>query len=221
MSWQKKLAADLLFAVQIICVFVFGIGQTIRLLHTSEGVSITWYLSWFIFLVLNLVLAFHAHKNKASRVTIQTLWSYVGWTLVVFSNLGAMFYKNNWMWNGRDSATTIAVVLGCIGIFITAHQKRLPVTDPMVKGWLAVFFKGVPQLILAINIYMVGIGGLAGTTIIAGHISVISRLGQLWFSIKEAGWDRNRKGSALSEFANESCWIVATAVWLYIWHYQT
>ncbi len=215
MSWQKKLTADLLFGVQIVCILVFGIGQFLRLLQTSTGVSITWYLSWFIFLCLNLVLAIHAHKNKPSRVTIQTLWSYVGWTLVVCANLGAMFYKNNWVWNGRDNATAIAVVSGIVAIILTTHYKKLPISDPMVKGWLAVFFKGVPQLTLAVNIFFVGGTGLAATTIIAGHVSVLSRLGQLWFSIKEAGWDRNRKGSALSEFANEASWIITTIVWLY------
>jgi hypothetical protein len=36
----------------------------------------------------------------------------------------------------------------------------------------------------------------------------------LYFSIREAGWDRNRIGSALSEAANEISWVVTTIVWL-------
>ena len=42
------------------------------------------------------------------------------------------------------------------------------------------------------------------------------RLGQLVFSIREAGWDRNRMGSLISEVANEGSWIVATVVWLLV-----
>ena len=63
---------------------------------------------------------------------------------------------------------------------------------------------------------MRGGAGLAGAAVITGHITILPRLGQLWFSIKEAGWDRNRHGSALSELANEASWLVATLVWLLV-----
>jgi hypothetical protein len=49
---------------------------------------------------------------------------------------------------------------------------------------------------------------------VTGHITILARLGQLCCSIKEAGWDRNRRGSALSELANKVSWLVATLVWL-------
>ena len=76
------------------------------------------------------------------------------------------------------------------------------------------FFKAIPQLALAYKIAMRGGAGLAAAAIITGHITILARLGQLWFSIKEAGWDRNRRGSAFSELANEISWLAATAVWL-------
>ena len=78
------------------------------------------------------------------------------------------------------------------------------------------FFKAIPQLALAYKIFMRGGAGLAGAAVITGHITILPRLGQLWFSIKEAGWDRNRHGSALSELANEASWLVATLVWLLV-----
>jgi hypothetical protein len=69
-------------------------------------------------------------------------------------------------------------------------------------------------LALAYKIFMQGGAGLATAAVITGHITILSRLGLLWFSIQEAGWDRNRRGSALSEVANEISWLVATLVWL-------
>jgi hypothetical protein len=35
-------------------------------------------------------------------------------------------------------------------------------------------------------------------------------------SLREAAWDRNRRGSAISEIANEGTWIVATIAWIMV-----
>jgi hypothetical protein len=92
--------------------------------------------------------------------------------------------------------------------------KRLPFTDPMVSGFLAVCFIGLPQLTLAYKIFTEGGAGMAGAMLLAGHIGIMTRLGQLWFAIREAGWDRNRRGAVLSETANEVTWILVTVAWL-------
>jgi hypothetical protein len=85
---------------------------------------------------------------------------------------------------------------------------------PHDQGRAGGIFKAVPQLALAYKIFMQGGAGLAAAAVITGHVTILSRLGLLWFFIKEAGWDRNRRGSALSELANETSWLIATIVWL-------
>jgi hypothetical protein len=50
--------------------------------------------------------------------------------------------------------------------------------------------------------------------LLAGHIAILTRLGQLWFALREAGWDRNRLGAATSEVANEITWLLVTLAWL-------
>ena len=55
---------------------------------------------------------------------------------------------------------------------------------------------------------------MAGAMLLAGHIGIITRLGLLWFAIREAGWDRNRQGAAWSELANEGTWLLVTLAWL-------
>ena len=204
---------DSLFGVQIICTFVFGGSQFLRMFTTSQGVSVSWYACWQVFLVLNLVLAIRAHRNQPSRVTFQIILSYVAWTTMVALDLVVMVWKNTGIWNIRDTITIALATIGTATTLTVAKQKQLTIADPMVKGYFAVFFKAVPQLVLAYNIMIGGGGGLAGIAIVTGHITILIRLGQLWFSIKEAGWDRNRTGSALSEIANESSWIVATIAW--------
>jgi len=214
MSSQKKMFVDSLFGVQIICTFVFGGSQFLRMLTTSQGVSISWFACWQVFLVLNLVLAIRAHRNQSSRVTLQIIFSYVAWVTMVTLDLGVMFWKSTGTWNIRDTATVALATVGVVATLVVASRKKLTITDPMVKGYLAVFFKAVPQLIMAYNMFMVGSNGLSGIAIVTGHITVSTRLVQLWFSIKEAGRDRNRVGSALSEIANEGSWIIVTIVWL-------
>jgi len=49
--------------------------------------------------------------------------------------------------------------------------------------------------------------------LLAEHIGILTRLGQLFFAIREAGWDRNRQAAALSEPANETTWLPVTVAW--------
>lgn len=216
MSSHKKMIADSLFGVQIICTLVFGGSQFFRMLTTAQGVSISWFACWEVFLVLNLVLVIRAHRNQPSRVTLQTILSYVLWTVMVTLDLGVMIWKGTGTWNGRDTGTMIFAAIGIAATLLVSRHKHLTIADPIVKGYLALFFKAIPQLALAYNMLVLGSGGLAGATVIAGHITVMTRLGQLLFSIKEAGWDRNRIGSAISEVANEASWVVVTIVWLVV-----
>jgi hypothetical protein len=210
----QRLTTDALFGVQLLFTFIFGGSQFYRMLTTRQGVNLSWFLSWLIFLLLNLVLTTRAHQNQPSRVTLQTILSYAAWTLVVAADLAVMLWKGTHIWDGTDTVTTLLVGLGVALTLALAYRLDLGLIDPMVKGWLAVFFKAVPQLALAYKIFMMGGAGLAAAAVITGHITILSRLGQLWFSLKEAGWDRNRRGSALSELANEASWLAATLVWL-------
>jgi hypothetical protein len=206
--------ADTLFVLQLGFTLIFGGSQFYRMLTTSQGVNLSWYLSWLVFLLLNLLLTGRAHQSQPSRITLQTLVSYAAWTLVVMADLGVMLWKGTHLWDGKDTLTTLLVFAGVGLTLLVSSRLQLGIVDPMVKGYLAVFFKAIPQLTLAYKIFQVGGRGLAATAIITGHITILTRLGQLWFSIKEAGWDRNRKGSALSEIANEGSWLIATLAWL-------
>ncbi len=211
---SRQITADALFAVQVGFTFIWGGSQFYRLLTSTQGVNLSWFLNWLIFLVLNLALAVRAHQVQPSRVTLQTFLSYAAWTLMVVADLGAMLWKGTHLWDLKDTVTTGLVALGVVMTLAAAYRLDLGLVDPMVKGYLAVFFKAVPQLALAYKIFMVGGRGLAAAAVVTGHITILTRLGQLMFSIKEAGWDRNRQGSALSEIANEGSWLIATLAWL-------
>lgn len=211
---KKRIIADSLFGVQIVCTLLFGGAQFLRMLTTSQGVSASWFLSWEIFLALNLTLVFNAHKKQKSRVTVQTIASYLLWVVVVTADIVVMICRRTGEWNSRDFATIILAIVGITFTMAVANEKGATIIHPLVKSFIALFCKAIPQFIMAYNIAVMGGGGLAGMTVIAGHITVMTRLGQLFFSIREAGWDKNRTGSAISELGNEISWVAVTATWL-------
>ena len=99
-------------------------------------------------------------------------------------------------------------------LFRGRAPAKLKLTDPLVNAGFAVCFIGLPQLTLTYKIFTVGGEGMAGLMLLAGHIGILTRLGQLWFAIKEAGWERDRQGAALGELANEGTWLLVTLAWL-------
>jgi len=210
---SKRWIADALFAIQVGCALLFGVTQIARMLETTEGVSLTWFLFWAIFLGLNLLLAVRAHQVQPSRVTAQTVATYATWATVLAGALAVLLWRSLGEWHTVDTLNVVLSGFGIATTFAIGQRHGLGFADPMVRGWLAVFFKATPQLTLAWHLTQVGGSGLAPFAVLAGHVTINLRLGQLYFSIREAGWDRNRLGSAVSEIANEMSWVVTTIVW--------
>lgn len=202
--------------MQIVSALGFGAFQGALMLTTTEGVSLTWLVFWGIFLLINLSLSIRANELQPSRITRQTVWTYATWTAVMITTTGIYLFGDGILWTAIDTWTALIALAGIAGTLHVGRRHALGVTDPLVRGYLAVFFKGVPQLTLAGNIFLVGGSGLSLFAIVIGHLTVCSRLGQIIMSLREAGWDRNRQGSAISEIANEISWITVTVVWLIV-----
>ena len=167
-----------------------------------------------MFLLINLSLSYRAHQVLPSRVTKQTVIVYATWAVVLVITVLVFLWQGTTIWSEIDTLTAILATAGIVLTLTVGRMQGLPVVDPVVRGYLAVFFKGLPQLTLAYSIWQYGGEGLSVVAVLVGHITVCTRLGQIFLSLREAGWDRNRQGSAISEIANEGSWIVVTIVWL-------
>jgi len=214
MPLRKELLPDAMFGLQLLLAALSGGSQFLRLLTTSQGVNVSWLACWLAFLLINLALTSRAHRSRPSRVTLQTVLTYAAWSTVIFANLALLLWKGTESWDLKDTVTAGLVGLGAILIWLGAHRRDLKVTDPMVNAGFGMCFIGLPQITLAYKIFLVGGQGLAGMMLLAGHIAITVRLGQLYFAIREAGWDRNRRGAALSELANEATWLLVTLAWI-------
>lgn len=215
MAGARTLVADSFFVLQLCLAGISGGSQLIRLFSTTQGVNVSWLASWLAYLLINLGLTIRAHGNLPSRVTRQTVLTYAAWSLVITACLAVLLWRGPEKWAGLDTLNAALVGAGMLATGLWARLQGLSLTDPLVKGLFGVCFIGLPQVVLAYNIFTVGGAGLAGGMILAGHIGIITRLGQLWFAIREAGWDRNRQGAAVSEAANEATWLLVTLAWLW------
>lgn len=212
---RERRLADALFWIQVLCASGFGVAQLLAMRRSVEGVSITWIALWLAFLMVNLVLAVNALQQRPGRVIRQTVLIYAVWSIVCGMNLVYLLIAGG-RWSAVDTVTGAITAAGVAAAIVAGRISGVGVADPYVRAAFAVCCKAVPQLTLAWNIGRHGGEGIAAYAFVTGHLTIGLRLWQVAYSIREAGWDRNRIGIAVGEAANEISWIVATLVWLVV-----
>ncbi|MGR8949191.1 MAG: hypothetical protein ACU84Q_14170 [Gammaproteobacteria bacterium] len=213
-SNNHRVLGDLLFYLQMFFAMSMGVSQAWKMLQSTEGIIFTWFAFWGLFLAINLSLSYKAHLLQPSRITKQTVIVYATWTVLMAANIIVFLWKDIDIWTPVDTLTSTIAGAG-IGLTLGIGKlNKLPLLDPIIRGWIAVMFKAVPQLTLAYSIWIEGGDGLAPVAVVVGHITICTRIGQILLSLREAGWDRNRIGSAISEISNEASMIILTIVWL-------
>ena len=212
---KKTILGDIFFVIQIVAAVWFGFAQVGTLLVSVEGASITWMGFWFAFVMMNLGLAIGASRKVTDRVIKQAVANYFTWTLVI----GLAFFTllmQGASWNFIDSLTSIITGVGIFGLIVYARTSGLEIFDPIIRGGFALLFKFVPQMTLAVNVWLYGGSGIALYTIWVGHFIISMRIGQIWISARKTSWDRHRIGVVIGELGNEVSWIVVTIVWLLV-----
>ena len=139
-----------------------------------------------------------------------------GAAILLDANLLLLLLSPGVRWTLVDTVTA-SLTLGGVALATAIGRARgLRFGDPMLHAAYAVCSKAIPQLTLAWNIFREGGDGISIVAFTAGHITIGMRLVQVRFSIREAGWDRNRIGIAIGEAANEASWVVATVAWFWV-----
>ena len=216
MSNKKQMISDALFWVQIVSAVVFCGAYTLRSLRDVTGSSAAQVGLVAMFLVFNLALGIGAHRAKPSRGTRQLITTYAVWLVLVIILIGVVVTNSDYRWNEKDTTTLVTAMALTIAILVIGGIKNLSPGDPMMKGYLAIAYKSVPQILLAWKFLTEGASGTPAISVWVGHATILVRLGQVYFTVKEDGWDRNRLWLAISETANEVSWIVVTIVWLIV-----
>lgn len=208
------MVADLLFGVQIVGALVFVGAYVMRSLHDVIGSSLVQFSLVVIYLLFHLALGIGAHRVSPSRVTRQAVATYAMWVALMSILVAVVASNPGYRWNGREFDQLLtAGVLSAIVVLVVLFGD-LKISDPMVKAFFAIAYKSVPQALLAVKFIAEGASGTPGLSVFVGHLTIIIRLGQIYFMVREAGWDKNRVWLAVSESANELSWIIATIAWL-------
>lgn len=207
--------SGLLTIVQIMAAMGVGFSQYSVMQDSIAGVSITWLAFWLSFLITNLVIAVSATKAFPSRTARQTVVIYAVWSIVIAGTLVNLLVLGA-EWKQLDSLTATLTLAGVILSIIWAKLRGISISDPFVLASFAVFFKGIPQITLAWLIFQEGGDGLSSYAVLFGHVIIGLRLFQIGLSIREAGWDKNRRCIFLGEAANGLSWLIATMVWLLV-----
>lgn len=215
MSSWKKLVADLLFWVQVVGVLVVCGSQFFRLLETTKGQLLSKFLGMETFFCINFILTTRAHREQSGRVIRQALWTYAMWIALIGSNIVAIFINGGYEWSRNDTRTFTLLFLGAAAVFAIMKVKNIGFQDPMPRSLFAMACKALPQFIMALEIAQKGGAGVPAVAIVAGNITILVRIGQLWFAIREAGLNRNLVWLCANEIMNEISWATVTAVWLF------
>ncbi len=214
MSTNKKIVADTLFWLQIFFAFVFCGAYFYRSLHDVTGSSLVQFGLVATFTLLHLALSIGAHKSAPSRVTFQAIVIYCVWTVLMTTIIGAVILNPSYEWNQRETTQLSTALSLTFAIFLFSLFSGKGPSDPIIKALLAISYKSVPQVLLALKFLAEGASGTPGLSVLIGHVTIIIRLAQIGFMVKEAGWEKNRIWLAISETTNEVSWLFATIAWI-------
>jgi len=216
MGKKSLVAADLLFAIQMLGMAAFIGGQTVRMLETVQGISPIWLGCAEVFCVINVGLAYRGWRQSPMRSTFQLFVTHAGWTVGIALLLVLLTAKAaSVIWGWYDTATLVAVAVATGGLFLAGHRHNLGITDPIIRGLLAAIFRGIPHVVLAYKISLLGGNGLASIAVWAAHVTATVRIGQLALAVKDVGWNRARVGLAIAEASSELTWVLVTLVWFF------
>lgn len=214
MSDRTKRVADILFVIQIMGAVIFCGAYFVRSLSDVTGSSLIQFGLVATFLLFHLALGLGAHRASPSRTSRQTIATYAVWLVLIVAIIVAAGTNPAYIWTEKETTqlTTAITLSGLVVLLVVGSRKRF--SDPMIKAFFAIAYKSVPQILLAWKFLAEGASGTPVVSVVVGHLTIIIRLGQIYFLVKEAGWDRNRVWLAISETANELSWVVATIAWV-------
>ena len=198
--------ASLLFWFQVIMAWTYMVPQVIQI-HNGKtgGLTLAMWVIFMAYLFISLSLAVLAWKEKKDKLRLYTVIIFAQWTVFIFVLF--IMCVGSVRWSAGDTIVCILVaVLSALTIY------RYGLKDPMARGWLSAWCKGIPQLWMAyVMLSTNSAEWLPPLSLLATNATSIPRLIQVYLQGKRGGWDRATKSLFLGEIANVGTWLVVTA----------
>lgn len=198
-----------LFWFQVVMAWIYTAPQIYAILsgHT-KGLTLAMYAIFIVYLALSLLLAVASYRINRDATRKQTVIIFSQWVILI--GLILVCGLRNIIWSQGDTIICIAItILSAITVI-----KYRGLNDPISKGLLATWCKAAPQLWLTyVIISAQSADGLPLITLVAGHLTSIPRLVQIYLAGHSGGWDRPTKGLMIGESSNVITWVAVTIVW--------
>ena len=203
------MTAAMLFWFQVFMAWTYFVPQVISILHgKTGGLTLAMWAIFMGYLFISLSLAVMAWKEKKEKIRLYTVIIFGQWCIFI-SVLFLMCVKSV-HWSSGDTLVCILVVILSV---ITIELKGLK--DPISRGWMAVWCKGIPQLWMAYTMWTAqSAEWLPAISLLATNLTAIPRLVQVAIQGISGGWDRPTKSLMLGETSNVATWLVVTLVWI-------
>lgn len=214
MSRTQRTATDIMFVVGLFTVPVSCGAQIVRTLSTINGVSLAQYVAFTASFLIGLSLALDSRRESPGRIITQQVFLLAAWSIGGITLLTTVLLCGTYHWTSTDTLISILAFAGIVMSFAWAVAKKTNFKDPVIRAWMGISLKAVPQFLLVPKILSEGGAGLTMAFIFVGHVSILMRLVPLLISTRREGMDRNKYWLVASEVLNEISWLVVTAVWL-------
>ena len=198
-----------LFWFQVIMACTYMVPQVMQIARgKTGGLTLAMWVIFMGYLFVSLSLSVMSWQEKKDKLRLYTVIIFAQWTVFILALFVMCIGSVHWS-NGDTVVCAIVIVLSLFSIL------RGGLKDPMTRGWLAVWGKGVPQLWMAYTMWHVhSAEWLPPLSLLATNATSIPRLIQIYLQGKRGGWDRSTKALLLGEGANVGTWLVVTTVWL-------
>lgn len=202
--------ARLLFWFQVIVAWIYMVPQVIQLAHhRTGGLTLAMWIIFLGYLFVSLSLSILSWRQTRETIRLYTVIIFAQWTAFIIA-LCILGFKEAVRWTNGDTVVCLSV-----GLFSFITIGRMGIKDPMTRGYLAVWCKGIPQLWMAYVMWNAHSSEwLPPLSLLATNASSWPRLIQVYLQGRHGGWDRPTKGLMLGEAANVATWTVVTISWI-------
>ena len=204
---------SLIFWMILALVPAFGWVQCEKMLTSTQGVSISMFVLAGLFSATLTWLSISAFIKNRNQMTLKMVIVYISGVIVYAAMIGVAFIYSHYQWDSRDTLATSLVTVLVTVIVSIARSRGLKWYDPIVKGYIALAVRVIPNMMMAQKILMCGGNGVSKWFIIIFNALAFLRIAQNVTTSLKNGFDRERKGIMIGEVANWLSWLVVTVVW--------
>ena len=209
-----KFGADALFVIQVIGGLGLIIPMMIRNWNNVEGVSLSYFLIIMASCGLQASLAISAHRAAPSRKSIQAIFVYIMWIVLVGLHTLEIVFRGMYVWDTNDMVTLSLTSMSALLVYLWRKRCGSDFNDLVTKSQISMMMRGIPQLLQGVKIAMVGGAGLPAISVIVGNANIWIRITHLILTRSEAKWERNRVWMLVSEVVNAVSWGVVSLIWI-------